>query len=277
MGGIFNLNIFLDTPLRGALKIINEVINMLYTVKEISELAKVTIKTLHYYHKIDLLIPRQVNEAGYRLYGIKELERLQEILFYRELDFSLKEIKQILNGELDRLSILSNQKKLLIIRMKRLENLIKTIDESIRYTTKGEIMDKSDMFKGFETEKEWEDALKEQKQHLKETYSYDLLQNNPINIKTMNDMALEAKCFMDNIADYLKNKVRFDDKRIKKLINDHINFLNSHGHNISSSDYAAQTRFFLNDDFHRNMLEDQQTGLAYYLCMAAETLASENI
>ncbi len=67
-----------------------------YTVKEIAELTGVTIKTLHHYHKIGLLEPCKVTDAGYRLYGIKELERLQQILFYRELDFSLGDIKKLL-------------------------------------------------------------------------------------------------------------------------------------------------------------------------------------
>lgn len=60
---------------------------MLYTVKEVSKITKVTVKALHHYHKIGLLLPCKVNEAGYRFYGTKELERLQQILFYRELDF----------------------------------------------------------------------------------------------------------------------------------------------------------------------------------------------
>lgn len=57
---------------------------MLYTLKEVSELSGVTIKTLHHYHKIGLLAPCEISEAGYRLYGTKELERLQQILFYRK-------------------------------------------------------------------------------------------------------------------------------------------------------------------------------------------------
>lgn len=63
-----------------------------YTVTEVARLAGVTVKALHHYHKIGLLKPCKVTEAGYRLYGTKELERLQQILFYRELDFSLEQI-----------------------------------------------------------------------------------------------------------------------------------------------------------------------------------------
>jgi DNA-binding transcriptional MerR regulator len=76
-------------------------------------MANVTVKTLHHYHKIGLLLPCEVSDAGYRFYSMKELERLQEILFYRELDFPLRKIKQILTGEHDRLKILKEQKMLL--------------------------------------------------------------------------------------------------------------------------------------------------------------------
>ncbi|WP_420830634.1 MerR family transcriptional regulator [Cohnella algarum] len=67
---------------------------MLYTVKEVSSLSGVTIKALHYYHKIGLLPPREISDAGYRLCGAEELKRLQHILFYRELDFSLEKEKR---------------------------------------------------------------------------------------------------------------------------------------------------------------------------------------
>ncbi|MEK4874746.1 MerR family transcriptional regulator [Bacillus sp. FSL W8-0102] len=249
---------------------------MLYTVKEISEFAKVSVKTLHHYHKIGLLLPCKVSEAGYRLYGKKELERLQQILFYRELDFPLKEIKKILDGEPDRLSILSDQKKLLLSRIQRMEQLVETIDESIRCTMKGESMDKKEMFKGFNSEEEWAEALTEQNQYLKEKYNYDLLENNPIDVQSMNESALEAKRFIDGMADALKNGLKFDDKKVQLLISQHIHFLNHHGHVTKASDFAAQARFFLNDDFHRNMLESQQTGLSYYLCIAAEEYASKS-
>ena len=73
----------------------------MYTVQQVAKLTHTTVKALHHYHKIGLLVPEQTTEAGYRLYGRNELERLQHILFYKELDFPLKEIKQLLDGEVD--------------------------------------------------------------------------------------------------------------------------------------------------------------------------------
>lgn len=86
-----------------------------------------------------------------------------------------------------------------------MEQLVETIDESIRCTMKGESMDKKEMFKGFNSEEEWAEALTEQNQYLKEKYNYDLLENNPIDVQSMNESALEAKRFIDGMADALKN------------------------------------------------------------------------
>lgn len=79
---------------------------MVYTVHEVAKISGVPIKTLYHYHKIGLLMPERVAENGYRYYGDKELKRLQQILFYRELDFSLEKIKDALDNKLNRLNCL---------------------------------------------------------------------------------------------------------------------------------------------------------------------------
>jgi len=69
---------------------------MSYKVKEVSKLVGVSVRTLHHYDEIGLLNPEWISTAGYRLYSDKDLERLQQILFFKELDFNLQEIKNIL-------------------------------------------------------------------------------------------------------------------------------------------------------------------------------------
>jgi DNA-binding transcriptional MerR regulator len=230
---------------------------MLYTVKQISEMANVTVKTLHHYHKIGLLLPCEVSDTGYRLYSMKELERLQEILFYRELDFPLRKIKQILTGEHDRLKILKEQKMLLQSRMERTARLIETINASIRSVEKGETMDQSEMFKGFETEEEWREAMRGQTKHLKEKYGHDL-EKEPIDPAEMNEAASEAKQFIDGMASALANGIKHTDSHVQQLIDSHVAYLKKQGHVKKPQDLAAITRFFLDDDFHRQMLENQQ-------------------
>lgn len=95
------------------------------TVNEVSKLSGVSVRTLHYYDEIGLLHPSEVTEAGYRLYDDAALERLQQILLFKELEFPLKEIKEILEApDFDRNKALEQQIKLLTMKKEHLENLI---------------------------------------------------------------------------------------------------------------------------------------------------------
>lgn len=95
------------------------------TVKEVSKLAGVSVRTLQYYDKIGLLQPTKYTDSGYRLYDDTALERLQQILLFRELEFPLKEIKAILDStNFDGKKALSQQIELLELKKQHLENLI---------------------------------------------------------------------------------------------------------------------------------------------------------
>ena len=99
-------------------------------IKEFAELVGVSVRTLHYYDEIGLLKPSEVDKyTGYRFYDKSSFERMQEILFYRELDFSLKTISEIITSpEHDKRQALSEQRDLLLAKKKHLEQLIKAID-----------------------------------------------------------------------------------------------------------------------------------------------------
>ena len=103
-------------------------------IKEFSEACGVSVRTLHYYDEIGLLKPSFVDEwTGYRYYDENSLLRMQEIMFYRELDFSLKNISQIITSpNYDKEKALSQQKKLLILKKERLEKLISSIDDAMK-------------------------------------------------------------------------------------------------------------------------------------------------
>ena len=103
------------------------------TVKEISELTGISVRTLHYYDEIGLLKPTQKSDAGYRLYDDRALEILQQILFFREFDIPLKEIKAVLeNPALERNQILQMQRKMLVAKKERMEHLIASIDDILK-------------------------------------------------------------------------------------------------------------------------------------------------
>ena len=103
------------------------------TVKEISKITGISIRTLRYYDEIGLLKPARVTEAGYRLYDDQELEKLQEILFYKELEIPLSDIKKIMeNPEYDKQKALAVQKSLLERKRNRLNGIIELIDDVMK-------------------------------------------------------------------------------------------------------------------------------------------------
>ena len=122
-------------------------------VKDFAKLCGVSVRTLHYYDEIGLLKPSSVDEwTGYRYYDEYSLLRMQEIMFYRELDFSLKSISQIISSpEYNKEKALSEQKKLLILKKERLERLISSIDGAVKGKVEMNIFDNSE-FESYKNE-----------------------------------------------------------------------------------------------------------------------------
>ena len=106
---------------------------MKLSISKIAILSGVSVRTLHYYDDIGLLKPKEVTEAGYRYYDKKSLETLQIILFYKELQFPLKEIKKIITcPQYNKIQALKEQKELLMLKKARLNNIIKLVDSIIK-------------------------------------------------------------------------------------------------------------------------------------------------
>lgn len=128
------------------------------TVKEMSQLSGISVRTLHYYDEIDLLTPSFIAENGYRYYDNEAFEKLQEILLFRELEFPLKEIKKIVgNVAHDKEAALKDQIRLLELKMKRLEKVIKhakSLQQKGDNYMNFEVFDKSDLLAFQEEAKE---------------------------------------------------------------------------------------------------------------------------
>ncbi|MBN1667876.1 MAG: MerR family transcriptional regulator [Anaerolineales bacterium] len=124
---------------------------MPYTIKEIADLAGVSTRTLRYYDQIGLLSPAETGENNYRYYNRASLLRLQQILFYRELDVPLKQIQHIMaQPDFNPLQALQEHRQALQTRAARLERLIETVDQTIA-TLQGEwMMSEKDYFEGFD-------------------------------------------------------------------------------------------------------------------------------
>ena len=162
---------------------------MAYSIKKIADLAGVTTRTLRFYDEIGLLTPASVGENGYRYYDQGNLMRLQQILFFRELDVPLDDILLIMSQpDFNLVGALESHRTALKKRAKRLEKLINTVDRTIE-TIKGEnTMKEQEMFEGFdetkyeeevrqrwgdtpqyaESQRKWASYSKEQKTAIKE-------------------------------------------------------------------------------------------------------------
>src|SRR4051812_35258781 len=120
---------------------------MTYTVQQLANLAGVSVRALHYYDEVGLLKPARVKNNGYRFYEDKELLKLQQIMFFRELDFPIPEIKRITDStSFDMEKALNDHKKLIKIKKDRLTSLMLTIDKTIKKINKKTIMEDKELY-----------------------------------------------------------------------------------------------------------------------------------
>lgn len=156
------------------------------TIKQVSDLTGISIRMLHYYDKMGLLKPSSITEAGYRLYGDESLETLQQILFFKELDVPLKNMKEMLKSpQYDKVQALHDQKELLSLKRDRLNELIALIERKLKggSTMSFKEFDMSEYFNALETFK---------KEHADEVVKYyGSVEEFDKNLETMKSKELE--------------------------------------------------------------------------------------
>ena len=127
---------------------------MEYTIKKLGDLSGVSARTLRYYDEIDLLKPLKVNDSGYRMYGDREVDLLQQIMFYKSMDMKLESIKEIImNPSYDISSSLIEHHKKLLEKKVHLEQLILAVEKTIAYKDGGVSMSNEEKFEVFKKEK----------------------------------------------------------------------------------------------------------------------------
>lgn len=129
------------------------------TVSELAELAGVTVRTLHHYDEIGLLTPNRRTAAGYRLYSREDLQRLQQIMFWRALGLPLAQTQQLLDDpDYDRVRALTEQRAMLAAQLDEMTGMLKAVDEALEEAQGGRVVDDEQMFEAFDNSQYAEEA-----------------------------------------------------------------------------------------------------------------------
>ena len=235
------------------------------TVKEVSCITGVSVRTLHHYDAIGLLRPTKITEAGYRLYDDTALQRLQAILLFRELEFPLKEIKEILNSpSFDLMSALTDQIRLLELRKQHLDDLISHARE-IQHT--GVI---SMNFKPFDTA-ELETYAAEAKAKWGKTDAYKEYEQKAAG-QSKEKQANDSNALMEQFARIgALRHLSPDAPEVQEAVAGIQAFITEHYYNCTKQILAGLGQMYIADDrFRRNIDSAGGEGTAEFVSRAIE-------
>ena len=239
-------------------------------IKKFSELTGVSVRTLHYYDETGLLKPEYVDEHnGYRFYGEKNLERMEEILFYRELDFSLKEIAEILSSpDYNKNAALSRQKELLTIKKNRLERLIAAIENSLKGA---KVMD-TKVFDNTEFESAKEQYKKEAKARWGKTDAYKEFEKKTEN--NSEDKNRQINEGLENIfgefSVLAENNEKFSNENSQKLVKKLQDYITENCYQCTNEILAGLGQMYVVDERFRNNIDRHGKGTAEFVSKAIE-------
>ena len=253
---------------------------MAWTVGETARLAKVSVRTLHHYDQIGLLEPSERTDAGYRLYTVSDLERLQQIMVFRELGFTLPEIRSIvLDPDFDRAEALAAQRNLLAEKARRTQASIAAIDLQLIAMEEGAPMTKEEtskmfgeLFDGFDPA-EYETEVQERwgesaayKQSAERTKRYTKADWERYKAETMaNDLALVALMDAGVPADSPEAMAIVEQKRL---------LISKWFYDCPIEFYVNMASIWVNDPRFTKNIDKARPGLAAYSYAAVQALAA---
>ena len=233
-------------------------------IKDFAEFTGVSVRTLHYYDEIGLLTPAFVDQStGYRFYDENSLLRMQEILFYRELEFSLKSIGEILSSpNYDKNKALKEQKHLLTLKKERLERLISAIDGAVNGENVMKAFDNSEFEKHKDEVKEKWGKTDAYREHAQRTKNYSKQKWNDLAAGMDHIMAEFALCMRkDETPDSAVAQI------LVKLLQDHIT---ENYYLCTNEILACLGQMYVADERFKNNIDKHADGTAAFICEAIE-------
>ncbi|MFS0656816.1 MerR family transcriptional regulator [Bacillus sp. 179-C3.3 HS] len=243
-------------------------------VKEVAQLFGISIRTLHHYDQIGLLIPTEVTDAGYRLYSEENLETLQQILFFRELGFTLKDIKEIMNNpSFDKQEAFILQRKMLIEKRNKLDQMIENMDRTLKHL-KGDIhMTNKERFEGMNIK------FNQYEEEARRRWG-----NKPIddaNTK-LNTLSKEEQVDLSNRWDQIFQQLATlrhhspQSKEVQDAIKEWYDFLNEHFTQYSLEAFHGLGQLYIQDERFTKNIDQYGEGLASFMSDAMKVFAEQH-
>jgi DNA-binding transcriptional MerR regulator len=242
---------------------------MEYTVQKLAQLAGVSTRTLRYYDEIGILKPARINSSGYRIYGQSEVDRLQQIMFYRELDISLESIKEIITApDFDGATALREHRKKLLERKEQLDRLIANVDKTIALTEGRIEMSNKEKFEGFK-KKMIEDNEKKHGKEIRSKYGNDTVDQSNAKLQNMTEEQYDhATRLAEEVTKILAEAFKTGDpagELAQKAADLHKQWLCFYWNEYSKEAHAGLAQMYVDDERFTAYYDKEQPGTAEFL------------
>ncbi|GED54007.1 MerR family transcriptional regulator [Brevibacillus borstelensis] len=242
---------------------------MEYTVQKLGQLAGVSTRTLRYYDEIGILKPARINSSGYRIYGQAEVDRLQQILFYRELGITLDVIKEIVTSpSFSRAQALKEHREQLLDRRKQLDLLIKNVEKTIASMEGRMTMTDQEKFEGLK-QKLIDDNEKTYGEEIRKKYGDDVVDKSNQKLKNMTQEQLaEVKRLESEVATTLAEAFKTGDPGsalAQKAADLHKQWLMHSWSEYSKEAHAGLAQMYVDDERFKAYYDQNQPGMAEFL------------
>lgn len=237
---------------------------MAHTVGDVAKMARISVRTLHHYDEIGLVVPSSRSGAGYRLYTEPDLERLQQVLFYRELGFALEKIARILaDPGFDRRRALVSQRELLVKRADETRALVALIDRTIEALDRGGEVSREDLFDGFQPADHEEEAR--ERWGGTEEYAESVRRTRRYRAEDWKAIRAEAAAIVDDFAAALDAGAAATDARAADVAERHRQHISRWFYPCSSEIHVGLGEMYVSDPRFAANYEPVRPGLAAYI------------
>jgi DNA-binding transcriptional MerR regulator len=242
---------------------------MEYTVQKLGKLAGISTRTLRYYDEIGILKPARINSSGYRIYGRAEVDRLQQILFYRELGVGLESIKGIVTrGDFDETAALKEHREMLLERRKQLDALIANVEKTIALREGRVTMIDREKFEGFKR-KMVDDNERKYGKEVREKYGDEQVDKSNRKIENMTQQQYaEVERLSADVMEALRRAYATGDpagELAQKAADLHRKWLGYFWDTYSKEAHAGLARMYVEDERFKAYYDEKQPGMAAFL------------